>query len=207
MKIYVNPPQAEWAALCRRAEQDNSLIAERVEAIVERVPAPEGDENGELQLLVSSIDYNDYVGRIGIGRIERGSVKVGQEVCVCNFHKPDEKPRKTKIVALFQIDGLLRVQVDSAKMGDVVCFSGAGDISIGDTITATGSFGANCCMPNSSNIPNIHATASLRFLSSSIIDMTFFPNYTFFTLYHERNCLSTAKVYVYSTISAHPNQF
>ena len=107
------------------------------EKILEYIPAPEGDIDGDLQLLVSSIDYNEYVGRIGIGRIERGSVKVGQEVVICNYHKPDEKPVKTKIVSLYQIDGLGRLPVENAKMGDIVCFSGAGDISIGDTIAAT----------------------------------------------------------------------
>ena len=107
------------------------------ETILEYMPAPEGDIDGDLQVLVSSVDYNDYVGRIGIGRIERGQIKVGQEVLVCNFHKPDEKPRRTKIVSLYQIDGLLRVPVESAKMGDIICFSGAGDISIGDTLTCT----------------------------------------------------------------------
>ncbi len=107
------------------------------ETILEYMPAPEGDADGDLQVLVSSVDYNDYVGRIGIGRIERGQIKVGQEVLVCNYHKPDEKPRKTKIVSLYQIDGLLRVPVESAKMGDIICFSGAGDISIGDTLTST----------------------------------------------------------------------
>ena len=106
------------------------------DTILDYIPAPEGEPEGDLQVLVSSIDYNEYVGRIGIGRIERGSIKVNQEVLVCNYHKPDEKPRRTKVVALFQIDGLLRVQVDSAKMGDIICFSGAGDISIGDTLTA-----------------------------------------------------------------------
>ena len=106
------------------------------ETILEYIPAPEGDENGELQVLVSSIDYNDYVGRIGIGRVERGSVRVNQEIAICNFHNPDLKPRRTKIVSLYQIDGLLRVPVESAKMGDIICFSGAGDISIGDTVTS-----------------------------------------------------------------------
>ena len=106
------------------------------EKILEYIPAPEGDVDGDLQLLVSSIDYSEYVGRIGIGRIERGSLKVGQEVAICNYHKPDEKPVKSKIVSLYQIDGLGRLPVENAKMGDIVCFSGAGDISIGDTITS-----------------------------------------------------------------------
>ena len=106
------------------------------DTILDYIPAPEGDPEGELQVLVSSIDYNEYVGRIGIGRVERGSVKVNQEIAICNFHNPDEKPRRTKIVSLYQIDGLLRVPVETAKMGDIICFSGAGDISIGDTVTS-----------------------------------------------------------------------
>ncbi len=103
--------------------------------ILDYIPAPEGDENGELQLLVSSIDYNDYVGRIGIGRIERGAIRTNQDAYICNYHTGGA-PKRTKIVALFQIDGLLRVPVESAKMGDIVCFSGAENITIGDTITS-----------------------------------------------------------------------
>ena len=102
--------------------------------IIDYMPAPEGDTEGDLQLLVSSIDYNDYVGRIGIGRIERGSIRVGQEVAVCNFHNPGVS-KKTKIVSLYQIEGLVRKPVENATMGDIVCFSGAGDITIGDTLT------------------------------------------------------------------------
>lgn len=102
--------------------------------IIDYIPAPEGDAEGEIQLLVSSIDYNEYVGRIGIGRIERGSIRVGQEVAVCNYHKPDAV-KKTKIVSLYQIEGLVRQSVETAQMGDIVCFSGASDITIGDTIT------------------------------------------------------------------------
>ena len=102
--------------------------------ILDYIPAPEGDEAGDLQLLVSSIDYNDYVGRIGIGRIERGNIRVGQEVAVCNYHNPDVF-KKTKVVSLYQIDGLVRKPVETATMGDIVCFSGAGDITIGDTLT------------------------------------------------------------------------
>ena len=105
------------------------------EKIINYIPAPKGDEDGELQLLVSSIDYNEYVGRIGIGRIERGSIRTNQEAYICNYHT-GAAPKRTKIVALFQIDGLVRVPVDSAKMGDIVCFSGAESITIGDTITS-----------------------------------------------------------------------
>ncbi len=103
--------------------------------ILEYIPAPEGDENAPLQMLVSSIDYNDYVGRIGIGRIDRGNIAVGMEVAVCNYHNPGVV-KKTKIVSLYQIDGLTRKPVDKATVGDIVCFSGAGDVTIGDTLTA-----------------------------------------------------------------------
>ena len=118
-------------------DEEGSDLTPLFDTILDYIPAPEGDLEGDLQVLVSSVDYNDYVGRIGIGRIERGCVKVGQEVLVCNYHKPDEKPRRTKVVSLYQIDGLVRVPVESATMGDIICFSGAGDISIGDTITCT----------------------------------------------------------------------
>ncbi len=106
------------------------------DTILDYIQGPEGDPEGELQLLVSSIDYNDYVGRIGIGRIERGSLKVGQEAMICNYHSLDEKPRRTKIVSLYQIDGLGRSAVETAQVGDIVCFSGAENITIGDTITS-----------------------------------------------------------------------
>ena len=105
------------------------------DTILEYIPMPEGEPDDPLQLLVSSIDYNDYVGRIGIGRIERGTVKVGQEAAIVNYHNP-ETSKKTKIVSLYQFDGLARANVDSATVGDIVCFSGAADITIGDTITA-----------------------------------------------------------------------
>ncbi len=105
------------------------------DTILSHIPAPEGDPDGELQLLVSSIDYNEYVGRIGIGRIERGTIKQGQEVYITNFHS-GATPKKSKIVSLYQIDGLKRVPVTEAKMGDIVCFSGAEDITIGDTVTS-----------------------------------------------------------------------
>ena len=106
------------------------------ETIIDYIPAPEGDEDGELQLLVSSIDYNDFVGRIGIGRIERGRLKVNQDALICNYYS-EAAPKKIRIVTVMQIDGLNRVPVEEAKVGDIVCFSGAGEISIGDTITST----------------------------------------------------------------------
>ena len=107
------------------------------ETILDYIPAPEGEPEEPLQLLVSSIDYNDYVGRIGVGRIERGTLRVGQEAAISNFHKKDEPHHRTKIVSIYQFDGLGRVQVENAKVGDIVCFSGAADINIGDTVTAT----------------------------------------------------------------------
>ncbi len=106
------------------------------DTIVDYIPAPEGDENGDLQLLVSSIDYNEYVGRIGIGRVERGTIKQNQEVAICNYHNPDATPVRTRIVSLHQFDGLARVPCAQATVGDIVCFSGAENITIGDTITA-----------------------------------------------------------------------
>ena len=106
------------------------------QTIVDYISAPEGDEEAPLQMLVSSIDYNEYVGRIGIGRIERGRIKQNQDVTICNFHNP-EKTKRAKIVSLYQIDGLVRVPVEEAKVGDIVCFSGAEDITIGDTVTDT----------------------------------------------------------------------
>ncbi len=107
-----------------------------LDTILEYIPAPEGDPDAPLQLLVSSIDYNDYVGRIGIGRIERGTMRVGSEAVIVNYHTPDAPPKKMKIVSLYQYDGLGKSTVESATMGDIVCFSGAEEITIGDTITA-----------------------------------------------------------------------
>ncbi len=103
--------------------------------ILEYIPCPEGEDAEELQLLVSSIDYNDYVGRIGIGRIERGTLKVNQEVAISNYHS-SESHKRAKIVSIYQFDGLSRVKVDSARVGDIVCFSGAEEINIGDTVTS-----------------------------------------------------------------------
>lgn len=105
------------------------------DTIRDYIPAPEGDEDGELQMLVSSIDYNEYVGRIGIGRIERGQVNHNQDVIVSEFHG-NHDPYKAKMVNLYQIDGLGRIPVDNAKVGDIICFSGITEITIGDTISS-----------------------------------------------------------------------
>ena len=118
-------------------EEPGTDLVPLFETILDYIPAPEGDEAGELQLLVSSVDYNEYVGRIGIGRIERGSVRVNQEVMISNYHS-EMTPRRSKIVALYQIDGLNRISVDTATVGDIVCFSGCENINIGDTVTSLG---------------------------------------------------------------------
>ena len=110
-------------------------LAPLFDAILSQIPAPQGQDDGPLQMLVSAVDYNDYVGRIAIGRIERGSMKAKQDVLVTDFHAPDQE-KKAKIVTLYQIDGLRRVPAEDAKVGDIVCVSGIEGISIGNTICA-----------------------------------------------------------------------
>ncbi len=104
-----------------------------LDTIVNHVPAPEGDDTLPVQMLVSSIDYNDYVGRIAIGSIERGILKQNQEVYITDYHDK-HTPYKAKITNMYQIDGLKRTAVTEAKVGDIVCISGVADITIGDTI-------------------------------------------------------------------------
>jgi len=105
------------------------------DTIVDYIPAPEGDENGPLQMLVSSIDHNDYVGRIAVGRIERGEIKTGQEVSICDYHAED-LCSNGKVTAIYQYDGLKRTAVESARAGDIVAFSGLDNVSIGNTVCA-----------------------------------------------------------------------
>ncbi|MBO4367549.1 MAG: translational GTPase TypA, partial [Clostridia bacterium] len=107
------------------------------DAVLEHIPAPEGDPDGELQLLISTIDYNEYVGRIGIGRIERGQVNVNQMAVRCNYETGKADP-PVRLASLFEFDGLKRVPCENAKVGDIVAISGIEDISIGDTICSTG---------------------------------------------------------------------
>lgn len=109
--------------------------------ILDYIPAPEVQEDGAMQMLVSSIDYNDYVGRIAIGRIERGELKVNMDVSVGDYHQ-SKKEYRSKIVTVYQIEGLNRVPCDSAKAGDIVCISGIENITIGDTICEYGHFEA-----------------------------------------------------------------
>ncbi len=103
--------------------------------IVSYIPAPEGDPDEPLQMLVSSIDYNEYVGRIGIGRIERGTIRQNQEVTICDYHDPDHSV-KGKVVALYEFDGLAKKPITEASAGEIVAFSGMADITIGRTICA-----------------------------------------------------------------------
>ena len=103
------------------------------ETIVDYIPAPEGNPEADTQMLISTIDYNEYVGRIGIGKIDNGTVRVNQECVIVNHHDPD-KLRKVKIGKLYQFDGLNRAEVAEATVGDIVAVSGITDLHIGDTI-------------------------------------------------------------------------
>ena len=106
------------------------------DTIINYIPAPEGDEDAPFQMLVSSIDYNEFVGRIAIGRIERGRIRANQEIAVCNFHEPDSAPRKAKAVSMYEFEGLQRVPIQESSAGSIIAMSGIGDITIGDTICA-----------------------------------------------------------------------
>ena len=105
------------------------------DTILEHIPAPTGDPEAGTQVLISTIDYNEYVGRIGVGKVDNGSVKVNQEVVIVNHHDPD-KLQKVKISKLYEFDGLNKVEVKSASIGSIVAISGITDIHIGDTLCA-----------------------------------------------------------------------
>ncbi|WP_294150768.1 translational GTPase TypA [uncultured Clostridium sp.] len=111
-------------------EEDMSPL---FETILEYIPAPEGDPEAETQVLISTIDYNEYVGRIGVGKIDNGTLKVNQECVIVNHHEPD-KFRRVKIGKLYEFEGLNKVEVTEAKIGSIVAISGISDIHIGDTI-------------------------------------------------------------------------
>lgn len=113
------------------------------ETILDYIPAPEGDPDAGTQVLISTIDYNEYVGRIGVGKVDNGSVKVNQEVIIVNHHDPD-KTRKVKVSKLYEFDGLNKVEVAQAEIGSIVAISGISDIRIGDTL---------CSPENPSPIP------------------------------------------------------
>ncbi len=108
------------------------------DTILEYIPEPEMDTDSPFQMLVSSVDYNEYVGRIAIGRIERGVIKQNQEIEVCNYHHPDEPTMKAKAVSLYEFDGLAKVPVTESTAGNIIAMSGIGDVTIGDTICIKG---------------------------------------------------------------------
>jgi len=127
--------------------------------IIEHIPCPEGDSEGDLQLLVSSVDYNDYVGRIAIGRIERGTIKQNQEIMVCDYNN-SIKPFKAKVVSLYTFEGMGRTPVTEASIGDIVCISGIEGITIGQTI---------CAVNNPEPLPFVK-------ISEPTVEMTFSVN-------------------------------
>ena len=105
------------------------------ETILDYIPAPEGDPDAGTQVLISTIDYNEYVGRIGVGKVDNGTISVNQEVIICNHHEPD-KQKKVKVSKLYEFDGLSKIEVKEAQIGSIVAISGITDIHIGDTLCA-----------------------------------------------------------------------
>ena len=108
------------------------------DTILDYIPGPEADNDAPFQMLVSSIDYNEFVGRIAVGRIERGTIRQNQEIVVCNYHEPDAPGKKAKAVSLYEFDGLGKSPVTESTAGNIIAMSGIGDITIGDTICAAG---------------------------------------------------------------------
>ena len=103
------------------------------ETIIDYIPAPEGDPEAETQVLISTIDYNEYIGRIGVGKVDNGCLKVNQDVVIVNYHDPD-KMKKVRVSKLYEFEGLNRVEVQEARIGSIVAISGISDLHIGDTI-------------------------------------------------------------------------
>ncbi len=104
------------------------------DTIMDYIPAPQADTGAPFQMLVSSIDYNEFVGRIAVGRIERGTIRQNDEIVVCNYHTSDAAPKKAKATAIYEFDGLSKVPTTEATAGNIIAMSGIGDITIGDTI-------------------------------------------------------------------------
>ncbi|MCH5266745.1 MAG: translational GTPase TypA [Lachnospiraceae bacterium] len=115
------------------AEETGTDMTPLFETILDYIPAPEGDPDAGTQVLISTIDYNEYVGRIGIGKVDNGSVKVGQDVVIVNAHDK-EKMQKVRITKLYEFDGLQKAEVEEATIGSIVAISGVSDIHIGDTL-------------------------------------------------------------------------
>ena len=124
---------ARTGAASLRADEPGADLTPLFETIIAHVPPPEGDENAPLQMLVSALDYSEYVGSIGIGRVERGSLKQGQQVVLVNYHE-SRPPVRVKVSNIYQFEGLNRIAVESATVGDIVCVSGVEGVTIGDTL-------------------------------------------------------------------------
>ena len=125
--------KAGKAAMEAEKAMDSENMKCLFDTIIDYIPAPEGDMEAGVQMLVTTIDYNEYVGRIGIGKIENGTIKVNQDACVVNFNDP-EKNYKVKVNKLYEYEGLERIEVKSSTVGSIVAVSGIPDIQIGDTI-------------------------------------------------------------------------
>ena len=123
--------KAGWSAL--DLDDERKDMKPLFETVLKYIPAPEGDENAPLQTLISTIDYNEYVGRIGVGKVDNGIIRVNQEVVIVNAHDT-EKQKKVKVSKLYEFDGLSKVEVNEARPGSIVAISGIADIHIGDTL-------------------------------------------------------------------------
>jgi len=134
------------------------------ETILDYIPAPEANVEEPFQMLVSAIDYNEFVGRIAIGRVERGQLKQNQEIAVCNYHAPDAAPKKAKAVSMYEFEGLGKKPITLATAGNIIAMSGIGDITIGDTICETG-----CVEP----LPFVQISAPTMEMTFSINDSPF----------------------------------
>ena len=130
--IYASA-RAGWAK--KSLEEDADDMSDLFETIIEHIPAPTGDRQAGTQVLISTIDYNEYVGRIGVGKVDNGSIKVNQDLILVNHHEPD-KLRKVKVGRLYEYNGLDRQEVQSADIGSIVAISVISDIHIGDTLAA-----------------------------------------------------------------------
>ena len=115
------------------ADQPGTDMTPLFETILDYIPAPEGDPDAGTQVLISTIDYNEYVGRIGVGKVDNGTIRVNQEVVIVNHHEPD-KQSKVKVSKLYEFDGLNKAEVKEAGIGSIVAISGIADIHIGDTL-------------------------------------------------------------------------
>ena len=134
------------------------------DTILSYIPAPEADLDQPFQMLVSAIDYNEFVGRIAIGRVERGVLKQNQEIAVCNYHDPDAPAKKAKAVSMYEFQGLGKQPITEATAGNIIAMSGIGDITIGDTICAP-----DCVEP----LPFVKISAPTMEMTFSVNDSPF----------------------------------